>query len=118
MARLQVGREDGKKGSEKAVLWYQAETEIFDNLKHELAQELTSVQPVFEKPYILRCDESDFAIGALLSQIIDGKKQHDGFYTRKLASSQLTGLRRKSKCMPWWQPFLSFWVSLIFIQFW
>jgi len=38
IAKLQVGQEDGKKVSEKGVLWNQAETEGFDKLKHELAQ--------------------------------------------------------------------------------
>jgi len=82
MAKLQVGREDSKKGSKKAVLWNQAETESFDKLKHDLAQELTLFQPDFEKPYILRCDASDFAIGAVLVQIIDGKEQPVGFFSR------------------------------------
>jgi len=80
MAKLQVGRDDGKKGSKKAVLWNQAGTESFDKLKHELAQELSFFKPYFEKPYIF---------GAVLAQIIDGKEQPAGFYSRKSASSQL-----------------------------
>jgi len=73
MAELQVGREDGKTGSKKAVLWNQTETLSFDNLKHALAQELTLFQTDLEKPYILRCDANDVAIGAVLAQVIDGK---------------------------------------------
>jgi len=62
MAKLQVGREDGRKGSKKAVLWNQAETERFDEVRHELAQELTLFQPDFEQPYILRSDASDLPL--------------------------------------------------------
>jgi len=89
MAKLQVGRQNGKKGSKKAVLWNQAETERFDKLKPELAQELHLFQPEFKRPNILRCDASEVAIGAVLAQVIDGKEQPVGSYSRKLASSQL-----------------------------
>jgi len=114
---LQVGREDGKKNSKRAVLWNQIETESFDKLKHELAQELSLFQPDFEKPYILRCDASDFAVGAVLAQIIDGKEQPVVSIQGSWLQVNLTGLRRKRKCMRWWQPFLSDQVSLTFSQF-
>jgi len=54
-------------------------------------------QPDFEKPYISRCDASDFAIGAVLAQIIDGKEQPVGFYSRRLASSQLNWAAREKE---------------------
>jgi len=83
MAKLQVGREYGKNGSKNAVLWNQAETERFDKLIDELASDLTLFQLNFEKPYILRRDACDFAIGAVLAQVIDGKEQPVGFYSGK-----------------------------------
>jgi len=58
-------------------------------LKHEFAQELTFFQPDVENPYILRWDASDFAIVAVLAQVINSKEQQVGFFPRKLASSQL-----------------------------
>ena len=84
-----VGREEGKRGSKKKVEWSTSDLESFEELKRRLAQELALYQPNFEQPFILRCDASDFAIGAVLSQIIDGKERPVGFYSRKLTTSQL-----------------------------
>ena len=89
MAKLKLSREDGKKGSKKAVIWEQLDIESFNELKRRLAQEIALYQPDFEKPFILRCDASDHAIGAVLSQVTDGKEHPVGFYSRKLTSSQL-----------------------------
>jgi len=118
MAKLQVGREDGKKVSKKAVLWNQTETENFDKLKHELAQKLTLFQPDFMKPCILRREASDLAIGAVPAQVIDGNEHPVGFYSNKLASSQLNWAESGKKRIPWWLPSLSGRVPLIFNQFW
>ena len=89
MAKLKLGREEGKKGSKKRVEWQESDIASFNELKKRLAQELALYQPDFEQPFILRCDASDHAIGAVLSQIIDGKERPVGFYSRKLTSSQL-----------------------------
>jgi len=88
------------------VLWNQAKTERFDKLKDERTQELTLFQPDFGRPYILRCDASDFAIVAVLAHVIDGKKQPVFSIQEIWLQFNFTGLQRNRKCMPWWQPFL------------
>lgn len=91
MAKLQVGRKDGKKGSKKAVVWKQASSGGFGKLTHRLSQEHTFFLEDFEKTYILRCDASDIAIVAVLAPVIDDKQQPDGLYSRFLGlrSAQL-----------------------------
>jgi hypothetical protein len=97
MAKLKLSREDGKKGSKKAVQWSESDIESFNELKQRLAQELSLFQPDFEQPYILRCDASEFAIGAVLSQMKNDKECPVGFYSRKLASSQLNWAPREKE---------------------
>ena len=100
MAKLKFGREDEKKGSKKKVEWQESDIANFDELKKRLAEELALYQPDFEQPFILRCDASYHAIGAVVSQMIDGKERPVGFYCRKLTSSQLNWRPKKKKCTP------------------
>ena len=67
--KLKVGRDDGKKGSKKPVTWTPADIQAFEALKHKLAQELELFQLDPDRPFVMRCDASDFAIGAVLEQV-------------------------------------------------
>ena len=71
---LKLNRIDGKKGSKKAVKFGPKEHESFESLKRELLRglELQTVNP--DKPFILRVDASDRAVGAALEQMAE-----DGF---------------------------------------
>ena len=68
LAKLQLNRIDGKKGSKKPVIWSPEEAEAFEHLKTALAErlELFRVEP--DKPFVLRADASDKAVGAVLEQ--------------------------------------------------
>jgi hypothetical protein len=55
-------------------LWEQEQVESFNLLQDALTREPVSKYPDFTKPFILTCDSSGFAIGAILSQ---GKLGHD-----------------------------------------
>ena len=46
-------------------------------------------QPDPAKPFVLYTDASDYAIGAVLMQVREGKEVPVGFYSRKLTGSQL-----------------------------
>jgi hypothetical protein len=63
---FKVGRVDGKKGSRFPVLFSEAEREAYNGLKRELQKglELHTVDP--DRPFILRVDASDRAVGAAL----------------------------------------------------
>ena len=103
MSKLQLNRQDGKKGSQKRLSWRKQDIECFENLKKMLAAqlELFIVDP--DAPFILRADASDKAIGAVLEQdrVLkpDGPLQRVpvGFFSRKLAKSQLNWTPREKE---------------------
>jgi hypothetical protein len=73
MELLKVNRVDGKKGSKKAVKFGNTETKAFEGLKRELLRglELQTVNP--DRPFVLRVDASDRAVGAALEQLSEPK---------------------------------------------
>jgi hypothetical protein len=89
MSKLKLNRLDGKKGSQKPVEWGETDIEAFEKLKSKLAQELGLHQPDLDRPFILRADASDHAIGAELCQEIGGQVRTVALFSRKLGSSQL-----------------------------
>ena len=70
MAKLKLNREDGKKGSKKPVDLGEVELTAFEEFKRKLADNLALYQPELDKPFILRTDASDTAIGAQLCQTV------------------------------------------------
>ena len=102
MAKLQLNREDGKKGSQKPITWSQADVDAFENLKKALSEQLELFRVDPDKPFILRADASDKAIGAVLEQVREvapGKVQQVpvGFFSRKLDRSQLNWTPREKE---------------------
>ncbi len=71
-SKLSVNKEDGKKGSTKRVTWKDDEVKAFQRLKEALLEELVLFHSDPEKPFILRADASDRAIGAVLEQKREG----------------------------------------------
>jgi hypothetical protein len=69
MDKLRVGKDAGKKGSTLALSWNEEELQDFEELKAQLLRTvpLTTARP--DEPFILRCDASDRAIGAVLEQV-------------------------------------------------
>ncbi|EPS71058.1 hypothetical protein M569_03701 [Genlisea aurea] len=87
--KLKVGREEGKKGSRKPVDWDPESEKAFHALKMKMAEELLLFQPDPGAPFVLHTDASDYAFGAVLGQIRNGKEVPVGFYSSKLTGSQL-----------------------------
>ena len=87
-SKLQLNREDGKKGSKKVLKWTPEEVEAFNALKNSLVEnlELYQVQP--DKPFVMKVDASRYACGAVLEQEREGKLRPVGFFSRKLAQAQ------------------------------
>jgi hypothetical protein len=76
-----------KKG-EKFV--WSTECEIaFETLKKSLANSPVLSHPDFEKPFILSTDASNFAVGAVLSQEIDGAEHPVAYASRQLNSAEV-----------------------------
>ena len=85
---LQLNRQDGKKGSKKALKWSQEAFDAFQRLKEVLAQKLEVFHLKPDNPFFLRTDASKYAIGAVLEQIQDGERVPVAFFSRKLTGSQ------------------------------
>ena len=101
-SKLSVNREDGKKGSTKRVTWKDDEIRAFQRLKEALVEELVLFQADPDKPFILRADASDRAIGAVLEQKREGALTPHGtvpvaFFSRKLGKSQLNWTPREKE---------------------
>ena len=70
---LQVGREDGKKGSKKALDWTPESEKAYDDMKAALLKPLSLHLLNADKGFVLRTDASDYAVSAVLEQV-----QEDG----------------------------------------
>ena len=100
MSKLQLNREDGRKGSTKPLTWKQAEEQAFLQLKSSLCEgfELFRVDP--DRPFTLRADASDRAVGAVLEQRSDrmgGQPVPVAFFSRKLGTHQLNWTPREKE---------------------
>ena len=69
--KLKLPREQTKAGSKTKVSWTPAELECFEKLKTALTKELELCHLDTSKPFLLRTDASDFAIGAALEQFTE-----------------------------------------------
>ncbi len=73
MGKLKLSREDGKKGSKKPIEWDDQAIRAFEELKRKMADSLGLWQPHLDKPFIVRTDASEIAVGAQLCQMLDGE---------------------------------------------
>lgn len=62
--------------------------EAFEQLKRIMTTDLILAYPNFDEPFILTTDASNFAIGAVLSQIIDGKERPIAYLSRTLSKAE------------------------------
>ena len=86
---LQVGREDGKKGSKKALAWTPEFKKAFDDMKAALLKPLSLHLLNPDKGFVLRTDASDYAVGAVLEQVQEhGSHVPVAFWSCALAAGQ------------------------------
>ena len=97
MGKLRLNRQDGRKGSKLRLIWTEDEKAAFQLLKDRLCEKLELWQMDLDRPFRLRCDASDFAIGAELQQEIDGGWRPVSFFSRKLSASQLNWTPREKE---------------------
>ena len=101
MSKLQLNREDGKKGSTKPIVYKDSDKVAFEKLKQVLAANLELFRVDPDKPFVLKTDASDKAIGAVLEQqrAVAGRISYVpvGFFSRKLAKSQFNWTPREKE---------------------
>ena len=88
-AMLKGNREETKKGSKKALVWNDESDRAFEGTKQALlsAVGLHLVDP--DRGFVLRTDASDYAVGAVLEQVLDdGRHVPVAFWSRVLAEGQ------------------------------
>jgi hypothetical protein len=66
-------------------VWSEECQEVFDRLKTALLSPKVLAQPDPDIPFVLATDASDYAIGAVLSQIRDGMEHPIAFYSKTLS---------------------------------
>ena len=105
--KLKVPREVGKKGSRMKISWDKEDQEAFDELKRRLCSELVLQIVNPDKPFVLRVDASEYAVGATLEQLISEDRMPTvedvrerrtvpvSFLSRKLAGSQRNWIPRE-----------------------
>lgn len=69
-------------------VWGNEQEKAFQTLKEKLTKNPILQYPDFTKPFILTCDASNFGIGSVLSQLIDGKDLPVAYYSRTLNKSE------------------------------
>ena len=114
MDLLKVNKIDGKKGSQKPLKWGAKEQEAFETLKNSLSAELELFQINVDKPFVMRTDASDWAIGAVLEQEVEGRLVPVAFYSRKLGVVNCIGPPERRNVMPLWHVYVSGRGGLVF----
>ena len=86
---LRVGREDGKKGSKKALARTPGSERAFDDIKAALLKPVSLHLLNPDKGFVLRTDASDYTVGAVLEQLHeDGSHVSGAFRSRVLTAGQ------------------------------
>jgi len=75
-------------GKSKPFVWTDEAQEAFEKLKQALFDIVTLAYPIPELPCIMDTDASDVAVGAVLSQKIDGVEKPIAFYSAVLNRTQ------------------------------
>jgi hypothetical protein len=80
---MQLTQKDSK------VCWSEPQQTSFDALKEALTSDSILAHPEFDKPFILSCDASNYAISAILSQEHEGKERPLSFASRVLNKPEI-----------------------------
>ncbi|GFW83629.1 retrovirus-related Pol polyprotein from transposon 17.6 [Trichonephila clavipes] len=77
----------GKKDS-KPLNWSSEAITAFQRCKQALADAALLAHPSSSAPLVLHVDDSDYAIGGALHQVVDSELHPLAFFSRKLTSSE------------------------------
>ena len=70
-------------------IWGPKEQESFETLRKLLCEEPILIAPDMDKPFVISCDASDYAVGAILEQEKDGKMHPCAYASRTLKGPEL-----------------------------
>jgi hypothetical protein len=74
-------------GKEK-IVWSENCEQAFNKLRTILTSEKILALPDFTKEFKLETDESNYGVGAVLSQTIDDKERQDAYFSKPLTKTQ------------------------------
>lgn len=76
------------KKAPKSFYWTDACQNAFDTLKKALASPPVLILPSFDLPFFISTDASNGAIGAVLSQIVNGQEHPIAYWSRQLQKAE------------------------------
>ena len=80
--------------------WTEKAQQAWEVLKEALLMEPVLKHPDFTKPFVLHCDASDKAIGGVLAQRDEGRKEHPVFYlSRALRAPEINYSMPEKECL-------------------
>ncbi|XP_055584860.1 uncharacterized protein LOC129737726 [Uranotaenia lowii] len=79
--------------------WTTAAEEAFLKLKSALVTAPVLAMPDYTKPFSIACDASDVAIGAVLTQDIEGEEHPISYFSQKLSSSERKYTVTEKECL-------------------
>lgn len=77
-----------KKKDKRPLEWNREAEQAFEDCKKQLAEATLLAHPAENVPLTLSTDASEFAMGAILEQHINGNHQPLGFFSKKLTQTQ------------------------------
>jgi len=101
-----------KKENQKKLVWTDECQQSFIKLKERFLDKPMTHLPDLSHPFVVTCDASDIATGAVLSQIIDGKRQIIDFMSKMFspAERRYSTIEREATAILWaiekWQFYL------------
>ena len=78
--------------------WTPEHQKMFEKIKRDLISAPVLIRPDFTKPFPLYCDASDFAIGAVLTQEVEGEQHPIIFINRLLTSAERKYTTTEKEC--------------------
>jgi hypothetical protein len=69
-------------------IWTSEHQHAFESLKKSLSTEPLLIYPDFSQPFIVACDASTKAIGAVLSQVRNGEERPVAYCSRQLNAAE------------------------------
>ena len=78
----------GKRKHDSSFCWTEAAESAFDQVKCLLAATTLLSHPNSEAPINVMCDASDYCVGAVLQQFVDGAWQPLAFFSKKLSPTE------------------------------
>lgn len=86
--KLQALIEGNKKKDQTLIEWSEEANNAFERCKSDLATVTCLSHPVAGAQLVLHVDASDFAVGAVLQQIVNDELQPLGFYSKRITDTQ------------------------------